>query len=258
MVAPRARRINIPLRHVALMCGGMLFVLLAQTTYLQGIDAERLNEDSRNLRTMIARFESPRGKILLHDGTVIATSRVTGDAGTDTGGSIPTAALRSGDRIRLALQLRRHRAGGGRRAVRERPPGEGTRAGGRHPGRRHAQAHHRSAGAAGRLRGTARHGAARRRRRDRPEDRRDPGHGVLPLLRPERLHDLQHRQARQGGQAIAGRPRQPAAEPDDPAELSARVHLQGRHLGGGAQLGKYDPNTPVSAPTAFRLPGTNT
>src|SRR4051812_43754690 len=79
MVAPRARRINIPLRHVALMCGGMLFVLLAQTTYLQGIDAERLNEDPRNLRTMIARFESPRGKILLHDGTVIATSRVTGD-----------------------------------------------------------------------------------------------------------------------------------------------------------------------------------
>ncbi|WP_329085123.1 MULTISPECIES: peptidoglycan D,D-transpeptidase FtsI family protein [unclassified Streptosporangium] len=75
MVAPRARRINIPLRHVALMCGGMLFALLANVTYLQALDSERLNEDPRNQRTMIARFESPRGRILLRDGTVIATSR---------------------------------------------------------------------------------------------------------------------------------------------------------------------------------------
>ncbi|MEU4537126.1 penicillin-binding protein 2 [Streptosporangium sp. NPDC023825] len=75
MVAPRARRINIPLRHVALMCGGMLFALLANVTYLQALDSERLNEDPRNKRTMIARFESPRGRILLRDGTVIATSR---------------------------------------------------------------------------------------------------------------------------------------------------------------------------------------
>ncbi|MGJ6964327.1 peptidoglycan D,D-transpeptidase FtsI family protein [Streptosporangium sp. G11] len=75
MVAPRARRINIPLRHVALMCGGMLFALLANVTYLQALDSEQLKEDPRNQRTMIARFESPRGRILLRDGTVIATSR---------------------------------------------------------------------------------------------------------------------------------------------------------------------------------------
>ncbi|GAA0822182.1 peptidoglycan D,D-transpeptidase FtsI family protein [Streptosporangium amethystogenes subsp. fukuiense] len=80
MIAPRARRINIPLRHVALMCGGMLFALLANVTYLQGLDSERLNEDPRNQRTMIARFHSPRGQILLHDGTVIATSRKAGGA----------------------------------------------------------------------------------------------------------------------------------------------------------------------------------
>ncbi|MEU4835022.1 penicillin-binding transpeptidase domain-containing protein [Streptosporangium sp. NPDC023615] len=75
MIAPRARRINIPLRHVTLMCGGMLFALLANVTYLQALDSERLNEDPRNRRTMIARFEDPRGRILLRDGTVIATSR---------------------------------------------------------------------------------------------------------------------------------------------------------------------------------------
>lgn len=53
----------------------MLFALLANVTYLQALDSERLNEDPRNQRTMIARFESPRGRILLRDGTVIATSR---------------------------------------------------------------------------------------------------------------------------------------------------------------------------------------
>ncbi|MFI6507190.1 penicillin-binding transpeptidase domain-containing protein [Streptosporangium sp. NPDC050855] len=75
MIAPRARRINIPLRHVALMCGAMLFALLANVTYLQALDSERLNEDPRNRRTTIARFESPRGRILLRDGTVVAASR---------------------------------------------------------------------------------------------------------------------------------------------------------------------------------------
>ncbi|MEU8036203.1 penicillin-binding transpeptidase domain-containing protein [Streptosporangium sp. NPDC049078] len=80
MIAPRARRINIPLRHVALMCGGMMFALLANVTYLQALDSERLNEDPRNRRTMIARMENPRGGILLRDGTVVATSRKAGKA----------------------------------------------------------------------------------------------------------------------------------------------------------------------------------
>ncbi|OUC93812.1 peptidoglycan D,D-transpeptidase FtsI family protein [Streptosporangium minutum] len=80
MVAPRARRINIPLRHVALVCGAMLFALLGKVTYIQALDADRLNADPRNHQTMIARFAGPRGEILLRDGTVIATSRDSGGA----------------------------------------------------------------------------------------------------------------------------------------------------------------------------------
>ncbi|GAA2850012.1 penicillin-binding transpeptidase domain-containing protein [Streptosporangium fragile] len=56
------------------MCGGMLFALLANVTYLQALDSERFAEDPRNQRMMLARFASPRGDILLRDGTVIATS----------------------------------------------------------------------------------------------------------------------------------------------------------------------------------------
>lgn len=81
MAAPRARRINIPLRHVALVCGAMLFALLGKVTYIQALDADRLNADPRNRQTMIARFAGPRGEILLRDGTVIATSRDSGGAG---------------------------------------------------------------------------------------------------------------------------------------------------------------------------------
>lgn len=80
MAAPRARRINIPLRHVALVCGAMLFALLGKVTYIQALDADRLNADPRNRQTMIARFAGPRGEILLRDGTVIATSRDGGGA----------------------------------------------------------------------------------------------------------------------------------------------------------------------------------
>ncbi|MFF5208715.1 peptidoglycan D,D-transpeptidase FtsI family protein [Streptosporangium sp. NPDC000396] len=74
MAAPRARRINIPLRHVSLMCGAMLFVLLGNMTYLQAFEADRFTEDPRNQRLLIARFDRPRGDILLRDDTVIATS----------------------------------------------------------------------------------------------------------------------------------------------------------------------------------------
>ncbi|GHH70311.1 penicillin-binding protein A [Streptosporangium violaceochromogenes] len=81
MAAPRARRINIPLRHVALACGTMLFVLLANVTRLQAFDADRLGEDPRNRRTLMARFDRPRGDILLRDGTIVAASVENGDEG---------------------------------------------------------------------------------------------------------------------------------------------------------------------------------
>lgn len=74
MAAPRARRINIPLRRVALACGTMLFALLANVTHLQAFDADRLGEDPRNRRMLMARLDRPRGDILLRDGTIVAAS----------------------------------------------------------------------------------------------------------------------------------------------------------------------------------------
>ncbi|WP_406312493.1 penicillin-binding protein 2 [Streptosporangium sp. NBC_01639] len=72
--APRARRINIPLRRTAVICGVMLFALLAKVTYIQVFQVDRLNENPRNHRIMMARFDGPRGEIVLGDGTLIAAS----------------------------------------------------------------------------------------------------------------------------------------------------------------------------------------
>lgn len=80
MAGPRAKRINIPLRRVALMCAGMLFLLMANVTYIQAFRADSLNADPRNERRIIARFDNPRGDILTADGTVIARSVRTQDA----------------------------------------------------------------------------------------------------------------------------------------------------------------------------------
>ncbi|GAA2364111.1 peptidoglycan D,D-transpeptidase FtsI family protein [Nonomuraea africana] len=72
---------NIPLRRVALVCAVMMFLLLGNVTFIQAFRAPALNADPRNQRTLIARFDHPRGKILTSDGTVIAGSRKTRNAG---------------------------------------------------------------------------------------------------------------------------------------------------------------------------------
>ncbi|MCG5214529.1 peptidoglycan D,D-transpeptidase FtsI family protein [Streptosporangium sp. KLBMP 9127] len=74
MAGSRARRMNIPLRGVALVCALMMFALLANVTLIQAFQADTLREDPRNLRTQIARFDRPRGELLTRDGTVIAVS----------------------------------------------------------------------------------------------------------------------------------------------------------------------------------------
>ncbi|MEU0571614.1 penicillin-binding transpeptidase domain-containing protein, partial [Nonomuraea sp. NPDC005983] len=74
MAGPRAKRINIPLRQVARLCAVMLFAVLVNATYLQGFKAPSLNADPRNQRTLIGRFDHPRGDILTYDGTTIARS----------------------------------------------------------------------------------------------------------------------------------------------------------------------------------------
>ncbi|GAT67462.1 penicillin-binding protein 2 [Planomonospora sp. ID91781] len=75
MAAPRARRIDIPLRHVAVACGAMLFAVLGKATWIQVFDAAGLREDPHNQRALTARFDRPRGEIRLRDGTVVAASR---------------------------------------------------------------------------------------------------------------------------------------------------------------------------------------
>lgn len=62
-----------------MMCSAMLFALLANVTYIQSFDSASLNADPRNQRTLIARFDHPRGDILLAGGKAIARSeRVDG------------------------------------------------------------------------------------------------------------------------------------------------------------------------------------
>ncbi|NUR87615.1 MAG: penicillin-binding protein 2 [Nonomuraea sp.] len=78
MAGPRARRINIPLRRSALVCAAMLFSLLGNVTFIQAFESQSLNADPRNKRTLIARFDHPRGDITTREGTVIATSRPAG------------------------------------------------------------------------------------------------------------------------------------------------------------------------------------
>ncbi|GII92729.1 peptidoglycan D,D-transpeptidase FtsI family protein [Sinosporangium siamense] len=75
MIGARTERMNIPLRHTAVACGVMLFALLGRVTIIQAFQADGLRADDRNSRTLIARFEHPRGRLLLRDGTVIADSR---------------------------------------------------------------------------------------------------------------------------------------------------------------------------------------
>ncbi|MEV0586217.1 penicillin-binding protein 2 [Nonomuraea sp. NPDC050310] len=52
----------------------MLFLLLANLTWLQAFRADPLNADARNRRTQLARFDHPRGDILTFDGTAVARS----------------------------------------------------------------------------------------------------------------------------------------------------------------------------------------
>ncbi len=52
----------------------LLLVLVAQLTYLQIIDASNLDDDPRNLRSVLRDFNRPRGEILSADGEVLARS----------------------------------------------------------------------------------------------------------------------------------------------------------------------------------------
>jgi peptidoglycan glycosyltransferase len=79
MAVQPARRMNVPLRHVALLCGIVLFLVLGKVSHIQVLRAGALGADPRDRRSELDRFDRPRGEILLRDGSVVATSRhVTG------------------------------------------------------------------------------------------------------------------------------------------------------------------------------------
>ncbi|WP_440098645.1 peptidoglycan D,D-transpeptidase FtsI family protein [Streptosporangium sp. H16] len=259
MVAPRARRINIPLRHVALMCGGMLFALLANVTYLQALDSERLNEDPRNKRTMIARFESPRGRILLRDGTVVATSRKARNATYRYRRVYPGGPLYAAITGHFSL----HGTGGVEQAeeallsgsdprVKMRGLVDGTRGGAtlRLTVDRGAQR-----AAYDGLRATGKPGAV---------VAIDPRTGAilamvsLPSYDPNLYTSFDAAKLDRVDKRLQGDPEDPllnrAIQRNYPPGSTFKIITGAAALGSG----RYDPGTRVSAPKSFRLPGTGT
>lgn len=70
---------NKPLRHVALVVSVLFLMLFGSTTYIQVIQADSLNQDSRNSRTMYREFGRDRGPIVVA-GSAIADSTATDDS----------------------------------------------------------------------------------------------------------------------------------------------------------------------------------
>ena len=52
----------------------LLLVLVGQLTYLQVVDAKQLADNGNNPRHLFEQFNSPRGKIISAEGTVLARS----------------------------------------------------------------------------------------------------------------------------------------------------------------------------------------
>nr|BFE82892.1 penicillin-binding transpeptidase domain-containing protein [Planobispora longispora] len=250
MAAPRARRINVPLRHLAVLCGVLLFVLLGTVTRIQVLDAGRLKENPHNQRPLFARFDRPRGdpaprrhgrgdrrrgrgefrhRRVYPGGAVYAP--VTGHLSRygATGLERARDAVLSGTDSRVMVRSIMAATGAGA-TVGLTIDGKAQRA------------------AYEALRATGRPGAA---------VAIDPATGAILamasfLLRPQPVHVLRRGDPGPGRRAPAGRSRQAAAQPGDPAELSARVRLQGHHWGRRARLGRL--RTGRDRQRARRLP----
>jgi peptidoglycan glycosyltransferase len=66
--------VNQAIRRVGTAVVVMLLVLVAQLTYLQVVDADKLSDDPRNSRVFLDDFTRPRGEIISADGRVLARS----------------------------------------------------------------------------------------------------------------------------------------------------------------------------------------
>ena len=69
---------NKPLRRIAIFCGLLVLALLARTNWLQYVQADDLNTNSKNRRVLIERYAAERGNIIV-DGKPITGSVETKD-----------------------------------------------------------------------------------------------------------------------------------------------------------------------------------
>jgi peptidoglycan glycosyltransferase len=65
---------NHAIRRVGLAVTVLILALVAQLTYLQVVEADRLERDPRNVRAQIRDFSRPRGQIVTADGEIVAQS----------------------------------------------------------------------------------------------------------------------------------------------------------------------------------------
>ena len=71
---------NTPLRRVGIAMLIMVVLLLANLTYVQVIEADSLNSDTRNNRSLLEEYSRDRGQIVSATGTILANSVETKDA----------------------------------------------------------------------------------------------------------------------------------------------------------------------------------
>lgn len=70
---------NTPLRRVGLVMLGMVVLLLANTTYIQLVDADDYRNDARNQRVLYEEYARQRGRIITADEKIIANVTATND-----------------------------------------------------------------------------------------------------------------------------------------------------------------------------------
>ncbi|WP_129841435.1 penicillin-binding protein 2 [Streptomyces sp. RFCAC02] len=69
---------NKPMRRVAIFCGLLILALLARVNWVQFVQADELQNDANNRRTIIERYAQPRGDIIV-DGEPVTGSVETDD-----------------------------------------------------------------------------------------------------------------------------------------------------------------------------------
>ncbi len=71
---PARSAVNHAIRRVGLAVTVLILALVAQLTYLQVVEADKLERDPRNIRAQIRDFSRPRGQIVTADGQIVAQS----------------------------------------------------------------------------------------------------------------------------------------------------------------------------------------